>query len=76
MPTYDFYCQNCEYEVEDYKPISFPRISECPNCHKESLIKLVGKGGSFIFKGTGFYVNDSKREKVEQSIKEIEERND
>jgi putative FmdB family regulatory protein len=73
MPTYNFYCQNCNYEVEDYKPISFPKTSVCPICGENTLIKLVGKGGGLIFKGKGFYVNDSKREKVEQSIKEAEE---
>ena len=33
-------------------------LKKCPKCKKRSLIRLIGKGGGVIFKGSGFYVND------------------
>jgi len=35
-------------------------LIECPNCHKNTLKKLVSGGAGLIFKGSGFYTTDYK----------------
>ena len=46
MPTYDFKCMNCDWEItrvltiDEYKKfMTNPRMKECPNCYKESVIR-------------------------------------
>ena len=36
-----------------------PMLKTCPQCGKETLVRLIG-GGGVIFKGTGFYQTDYK----------------
>jgi len=38
-------------------------LKKCPSCGRPSLKRLVGGGIGIIFKGSGFYVNDSKNGK-------------
>jgi predicted nucleic acid-binding Zn ribbon protein len=33
----------------------------CPNCGKHSLRRVMGGGGGLIFKGSGFYQTDYKK---------------
>jgi predicted nucleic acid-binding Zn ribbon protein len=35
-------------------------LKDCPECGKDALRRLIGGGMGVIFKGSGFYVNDSK----------------
>jgi predicted nucleic acid-binding Zn ribbon protein len=42
-------------------------LKDCPNCGKPSLKRLVGGGIGIIFKGSGFYVTDSKNGKKSAS---------
>jgi len=37
-------------------------LRKCPKCAKAGLKRLVGRGAGLIFKGSGFYVNDYKRQ--------------
>lgn len=71
MPTYDYYCKNCEYQEERFfQSISKAEESQfCPKCQKE-MIKMIGTGEHTIFRGDGFYENDYKRNK--DAMKELE----
>jgi len=38
------------------------RLVTCPACSKDGLKRLIGRGAGIIFKGTGFYETDYKRQ--------------
>ena len=57
MPTYEYQCTACGHHLEAMQKISDNPLKECPECHKESLQKLVSAAG-FQLKGTGWYATD------------------
>ncbi|MCF7940183.1 MAG: hypothetical protein K9M84_01085 [Spirochaetia bacterium] len=59
MPTYDYRCETCGYEFEHFQMMSEEPLSDCPKCGSP-VRRLIGGGIGVIFKGSGFYVNDSK----------------
>jgi len=59
MPTYEYKCSNCEEIFERFQKITDPPLKECPVCGGK-LIRLISGGIGVIFKGSGFYVTDSK----------------
>ncbi len=61
MPTYDYACQDCGYEFEAFQSMKDDPLTECPSCHHSTVKRQFGKGAGIIFKGSGFYVNDSKK---------------
>ncbi|MFP3960379.1 MAG: FmdB family zinc ribbon protein [Spirochaetaceae bacterium] len=60
MPTYDYECGSCGYRFEQFQSMSEDPLRDCPSCGDASLKRLVGGGIGVIFKGSGFYVTDSK----------------
>ncbi|MDC7221863.1 MAG: zinc ribbon domain-containing protein [Spirochaetales bacterium] len=60
MPTYDYECKECGYTFEKFQSMTEDSLTTCPECHKETLRRLIGGGMGIIFKGSGFYVNDAK----------------
>ena len=58
MPTYDYVCESCKHRFEEFQSIKAEALKECPECHRKKLRRLIGPGGGFIFKGTGFYSTD------------------
>jgi putative FmdB family regulatory protein len=69
MPTYDYICENCEYEFEQFQAITARSIRKCPRCGKMSLKRLVGSGSGVIFKGAGFYQTDYRSEGYKKAQK-------
>jgi len=63
MPTYDYECAECGYTFDVLQRMSDDPLTVCPECQKPSLKRLVGGGIGIIFKGSGFYVNDSRKSK-------------
>lgn len=57
MPIYEYQCQQCGHHVEILQKISDPAETECPECGKDSLKKMVSAAG-FQLKGSGWYVTD------------------
>ena len=57
---YEYRCQECNTIFEIRMPISCTMVSPvtCPNCHSDKVKKLYNSIG-VIFKGKGFYQNDS-----------------
>lgn len=69
MPTYDYECATCEKVFEIFQQMSDEPIKKCPDC--DNLIKRLVSGGlGVIFKGSGFYVNDSKKSSNSSSSKD------
>lgn len=60
MPTYDYQCKECSHEFEAFQSMSDDPLKDCPECGKE-VKRIIGGGSGIIFKGSGFYVTDSKK---------------
>jgi putative FmdB family regulatory protein len=56
--------------MEELQSISEPPLVRCPSCSGETLARVIGTGTGLIFKGTGFYLTDYKKEAGGQSKKE------
>lgn len=65
MPTYDYKCNDCGHEFETYQSMKDDKLTVCPNCGKNALVRLIGAGGGLIFKGSGFYLTDYKNKPAE-----------
>ena len=57
MPIYEYRCDECGAHKEILQRISDAPLTECPECGKPALKKLVSAAG-FQLKGTGWYVTD------------------
>jgi len=62
MPTYEYICENCEHQFEQFQSIKAKPIRKCPECGKLSVQRLIGAGAGIIFKGSGFYQTDYRSE--------------
>ena len=62
MPTYDYICQACEHEFEEFQSMSAKPLRKCPKCGKPKLKRLIGTGAGVIFKGSGFWQTDYRSE--------------
>jgi putative FmdB family regulatory protein len=67
MPTYEYRCQRCGHEMEEYQSIVAPPLKKCPACGKSALQRLMGTGGCIIFKGSGFYQTDYRSDAYKKS---------
>lgn len=61
MPTYEYECQGCGHNFEEFQYMSDKPLKKCPKCAKMKLQRLIGAGAGIIFKGSGFYETDYKR---------------
>lgn len=62
MPTYEYECTRCGHICEEFKPVSAPRRQRCPKC-RFKVERLISGGLGVHFKGSGFYINDSRGKK-------------
>lgn len=69
MPTYDYRCENCQYEFERFQSITAKPLRKCPKCGKNKLNRLIGTGAGIIFKGSGFYQTDYRSESYKSAEK-------
>lgn len=66
MPTYEYQCTQCSERLEVVQSFSDTALAECPKCAEPTLRKLFGNVG-VVFKGSGFYRNDSREESRKKS---------
>lgn len=59
MPLYTYRCKECEHQFDIRQSFSEDALVDCPNCEEPALRKVINQVG-VVFKGSGFYVNDSK----------------
>jgi putative FmdB family regulatory protein len=59
MPIYEYACRDCDQHVEVVQSFRDDPLTECPNCSGR-LRKVYGATG-IIFKGSGYYVTDSRK---------------
>jgi putative FmdB family regulatory protein len=60
MPTYDYECSKCGHTFDAFQNMSDEPLKKCPECSQNALKRLIGGGLGVIFKGSGFYVTDSR----------------
>lgn len=41
MPTYEYECQKCHHEFEQYQSFNDAELTKCPECGKETLKKKI-----------------------------------
>ena len=61
MPTYEYQCRNCGHHLEELQSFAEPPLLRCPECGTNSLTRVMGTG-ALIFRGTGFYLTDYKKQ--------------
>ena len=66
MPIYAYGCQACGHSFDAMQKISEPVLTECPQCHRPELKKLLTAPG-FQLKGGGWYATDFKGKKADTS---------
>ncbi len=69
MPTYDYRCDACEHEFEEFQSMTAKPLRKCPQCGKLKLKRLIGTGAAVIFKGSGFYETDYRSDNYKKAAK-------
>ncbi|WP_420630679.1 FmdB family zinc ribbon protein [Candidatus Leptofilum sp.] len=63
MPTYTYRCNHCEYQFDIKQRMSDDPLADCPKCETDSSLRKVMNSVGIVFKGSGFYVTDSRGKK-------------
>ena len=71
MPTYEYRCENCGHEFEQFQSITASPLRKCSSCDKMTLKRLIGAGSGIIFKGSGFYQTDYRTENYKNGAKNV-----
>lgn len=58
MPTYQYSCTACGSALEAQQSFSDDPLTECPECG--GVLRKVFSAVGVVFKGSGFYRNDSR----------------
>jgi putative FmdB family regulatory protein len=58
MPTYEYLCNECEHAFEAVQSFTEAAIEKCPKC--DGVVRKVYNNVGVVFKGSGFYKNDSR----------------
>jgi putative FmdB family regulatory protein len=58
VPTYQYQCTECGEGLEAVQKFTDDALTECPNC--QGRLKKVFSAVGIVFKGSGFYRNDSR----------------
>jgi putative FmdB family regulatory protein len=59
MPTYEYACIDCKHQYEKREGFDAPALQKCPKC--EGTARRVIHAPPIVFKGSGFYVTDSRK---------------
>lgn len=58
MPTYQYACKQCGEGLEVQQSFTDDALTECPSCG--GVLRKVFNAVGVVFKGSGFYRNDSR----------------
>jgi len=58
VPTYQYQCTECGEGLEAVQKFTDDALTECPSCN--GRLKKVFSAVGIVFKGSGFYRNDSR----------------
>jgi putative FmdB family regulatory protein len=68
MPTYEYECAKCKKTFEISQSIKDKPLTADKKC-KGKVKRLIGLGGGFIFKGSGFYATDNRSSSYKEKAK-------
>ena len=76
MPTYEYVCEKCGHQFEQFQSISAKPLSVCPKelCvqkrwGKGTVRRAISGGAGLIFKGSGFYITDYRSDNYKEAAK-------
>jgi putative FmdB family regulatory protein len=58
VPTYQYACTECDHSFEQFQSFTDDALTVCPDC--EGRLRKVFNAVGVVFKGSGFYRNDSR----------------
>jgi putative FmdB family regulatory protein len=58
MPTYVYRCDSCGHQFELFQRMSDDPVDTCPECERK--VRRVIHPVGVVFKGSGWYINDSR----------------
>ena len=58
LPTYQYRCTECDHEFEEFQSFTDDALTVCPVCG--GRLRKVFNAVGVVFKGSGFYRNDSR----------------
>jgi len=61
VPTYTYQCKKCSHSFDVFHSITQDPKIKCTECGGAAK-RLMGTGGGIIFKGSGFYETDYKKQ--------------
>jgi len=66
MPLYDYQCRACSKVTEVRHGFREAYEGTCPECGSDQLARVFNPAG-IVFKGSGFYVTDSRKAPASES---------
>src|SRR3954470_10402600 len=73
MPTYEYHCDACDHNFDEFQSINDKLLKKCPKCGKPKLRRVFGTGAAVLFKGSGFYETDYRSESYKRAAKADQE---
>lgn len=74
MPTYEYVCEKCGHQFEEFQSIAAKPLTVCPEekCAQKKWAKgkvkrAISGGAGLLFKGSGFYITDYRSENYKQA---------
>ena len=68
MPTYQYACTECGHRLEAVQSFTDDPLSICPEC--TGRLRKVFSAVGVVFKGSGFYLTDSRAANAANAAKE------
>jgi putative FmdB family regulatory protein len=62
MPTYEYVCRECGHHLEVVQSFTDDPLTTCERC--QGPLRKVFSAAGIIFKGSGYYVTDTRAEKA------------
>lgn len=59
MPTYSYHCDTCGHDFDAVQRFADEPLKECPQCG--AAIRRVIQPVGVVFKGSGWYITDSRK---------------
>lgn len=69
MPTYEYKCNRCDHRFEHVQSMTDPPLITCPQCGAEAVVRLISGGTGLLFKGSGFYITDYRKDSYKADAK-------
>jgi putative FmdB family regulatory protein len=67
MPTYEYECKKCGNTFDLFQSMADEPVKICPTCGGD-VRRLINGGTGIIFKGSGFYINDSRKTQSSSTV--------